>query len=107
MRDRLLYLHVGLDTRNDMSCMIQADGVLMGCSTFGQLAGLLSKGIKFFSMQCEGYLTQNQYKLVPPMAISEQGHMWIPVSGSWTNPAIASAVIFEAALDEHLRNKGL
>eukprot|EP00903_Cladosiphon_okamuranus_P019865 g18259.t1 len=31
-----IVLHVGPDVRNALSCMIHADGVLMGCSTFGQ-----------------------------------------------------------------------
>lgn len=38
-------LHVGSDVQNAMSCMIQADAVLMGCSTFGQVAGLDRKSV--------------------------------------------------------------
>lgn len=87
--------------------MIQADGILMGCSTFGHVAGLLNKGMKFFSLQCLATLAAPHYKLIPPMAIVEQGYMWIPVSGSWPDPAIASQVIFEATLDEHLRNRNM
>lgn len=64
---RDMYLHVGLDVKNDLSCMAMASGVLMGCSTFGQVAGVLSRGIRFFSMECAGWRTTMQYKLIPPM----------------------------------------
>lgn len=87
--------------------MIQADGILMGCSTFGHLAGLLNKGIKLFSLQCLAHAPAPQYKLIPPMAIAEKGYMWVPVSGLWTDPAIVSPAIFEATLDEHLRNRDM
>lgn len=33
-----LVLHVGTDVVNTMSCMIKADGLLLGCSTFGQVS---------------------------------------------------------------------
>lgn len=62
-----LYLHVGLDVENAMSCMIEADGLLMGCSTFGQVAGLYSEGVKFFSVGCEGWKTGANNKMMPPM----------------------------------------
>lgn len=102
-----LYLHVGIDVQNDISCMIQADGILMGCSTFGQISGVLSKGIRFFSFECSGLGTPNHYKMMPPLAIAEKGSMWIPLSGSWHDPVIISQEIFQAALDEHLRNIGV
>lgn len=107
VQGRPLYLHVGLDVQNAMSCMIQADGLLMGCSTFGHVAGLLTDGISFFSTECEGAMSPVQYKMVPPLAIAEQGHMWVPVAGSWRTPALTSTNIFEVALDELLRIKGI
>lgn len=87
--------------------MIQADGILMGCSTFGHIAGLLSEGISFFSAECAGAMSPVHYKMVPQLAIAEQGHMWVPISGSWRDPALNSTTIFEVALDEVLKNKGI
>ncbi|CAN0144776.1 unnamed protein product [Scytosiphon promiscuus] len=95
-----LYLHVGLDVENAMSCMIKADGVLMGCSTFGQVAGMFSEGLRFFSVGCEGWVTPSNYKMVPPMAIAERGDMWVPVSGSWRDPVIRSERILNVALSQ-------
>ncbi|CAM9920162.1 unnamed protein product, partial [Hapterophycus canaliculatus] len=47
-----LVLHVGRDVTDTLSCMIHADGLLMGCSTFGQLAGVLNgDGLSFFSTE--------------------------------------------------------
>lgn len=107
VRDKPLLLHVGQDVRNAMSCMIQADGLLMGCSTFGQLAGLLNKdGLSFFSMECSGLGTAVQYKMIPPLAVAEGGFMWVPVSGSWRDPVLSSRGLFSAALDDLLRVKG-
>ncbi|CAN0219303.1 unnamed protein product [Scytosiphon promiscuus] len=83
-----------------MSCMVNADGILMGCSTFGQVAGVFSEGVKFFSVSCEGWLTGPHYKMVPPMAIAEKGDMWVPVSGSWVDPAIRSEGILHVALSQ-------
>ncbi|CAN0175538.1 unnamed protein product [Scytosiphon promiscuus] len=100
VQGRPLYLHVGLDVENAMSCMIQADALLMGCSTFGQVAGLFSEGVKFFSIGCQGWLTGPHYKMMPPMAVAEQGNMWVPVTGSWRNPAIYSERILEDALSQ-------
>lgn len=37
MQDKNLFLHVSDSAENSMSCMIKADGLLMGCSTFGQV----------------------------------------------------------------------
>lgn len=87
--------------------MIQADGILMGCSTFGQISGVLNKGLSFFSVGCSGQKTLNHYKMMPALAIAEKGNMWVPISGSWHNPVILSQVIFEAALDEHIKNIGV
>lgn len=70
VQDKRLHLHVGPDVENALSCMIEADGLLMGCSTFGQLAGLLSEGIKFFSVSCQGWKTGYHYQMVPPMVRS-------------------------------------
>lgn len=88
--------------------MIQADGLLMGCSTFGQLAGVLNEGgISFFSTGCGGLGTAVQYKMVPPLAVAERGHMWVPVAGSWRDPVLKSSGMFMAALDELLKAKGM
>lgn len=67
IRERDIKLHVGLDARNDLTCMIQADAILTGCSAFGQIAGVLSEGVKFFPVGCEGYLTDPHYKMLPPL----------------------------------------
>lgn len=88
-----------------MSCMIHADGILMGCSTFGHIAGILTKGISFFSMQCHGKRTRDQYRLVPPIALSERGKLWVPVSGSWRNPALWSNGALTEALEDYLAIK--
>lgn len=82
---------------------IQADGVLMGCSTFGQVAGLLTEGIKLFSVGCVGHITPVQYRMIPPLAIAEYGHMWVPIDGSWRNPELTASRIFDAALTTHLK----
>ena len=85
--------------------MTKADGILMGCSTFGHISGVLNEGLKFFSFECAGERTPNHYKMMPPLAIAEQGNLWVPVTGSWHDPSILSEAIFEAALDQHLENK--
>lgn len=88
--------------------MIEADGLLMGCSTFGHMAGVLNhEGISFFSTECDGWRAPIHYKMMPPLAVAERGHMWVPVSGSWRNPVMNAMSIFEVALDELLKNKGL
>lgn len=108
MEGRPLILHIGHDVANALSCMIQADGLLMGCSTFGQLAGVLNRdGISFFSTGCSGLGTAVQYKMVPPLAVAERGYMWAPVDGSWRDPVLRSTEAFETALDELLRSKGM
>lgn len=99
IRDKSIVLHVGSDVQNEMSCMIQADGVLMGCSTFGQIAGLLARGISLFSTRCSGEATPHQYRSIPPLAIAEKGHLWVPIEGSWHDPVLTSRSIFSAALD--------
>ncbi|CAN0162597.1 unnamed protein product [Ectocarpus fasciculatus] len=106
VRDKSFVLHVGSDVQNEMSCMIQADGIVMGCSTFGQIAGLLTRGISFFSTRCNGDATPTQYRSIPPLAIAERGHLWVPVEGSWHDPILSSTSIFRAALDSLLAVKG-
>ncbi|CAN0272624.1 unnamed protein product [Laminaria digitata] len=86
--------------------MIKADGILMGCSTFGQIAGILSEGISFFSMHCSGLTTPMQYKTIPPIAVSERGHLWVPVEGAWHDPVFNKTEILSSSLDTHLGNKG-
>lgn len=98
-------LHVGTNVVQTMSCMIHADGVLMGCSTFGQVAGILSKGISFFSLQCGGDKTPDQYLLIPPMAVAELGKMWVPVDGSWRDPVLWSEESLTEALVELVKTK--
>lgn len=86
--------------------MIQADGLLMGCSTFGQLAGLLNDdGISFFSVACDGLGTAVQYKMMPPLAVAERGYLWVPVEGSWRDPVLRSTGILDTALDELFKLK--
>lgn len=98
-------LHVGNDVENAMTCMTVADGILMGCSTFGQLAGLLTKGISFFSMQCGGKLTPSHYQMIPALAVAERGHMWVPIEGSWRDPVLSSMPAFRHALVSLLKNR--
>lgn len=100
-----IVLQVGSDVQNAMSCMIQADAVLMGCSTFGQVAGLLAKGISLFSTDCGGPSTPYQYKTIPPLAVAERGYLWVPVSGSWRDPVLASTELLEGALDELIASR--
>lgn len=102
MQGKPIILHVGQDVQNAVSCMIKADGVMMGCSTFGQVAGIYTKGISFFSTQCGGSDTPVQYKMVPPLVIAEKGYMWVPIAGSWRDPVNMSTELYEAALDELL-----
>lgn len=102
-----IVLHVGPDVTNALSCMIHADGVLMGCSTFGQVAGLLTKGISMFSMQCGGASTPDQYKSIPPLAVAERGRLWVPIGGSWRDPVMGSPALFRGALDTLLAERTL
>lgn len=103
--NRPLVLHVGEDVSNALQCMTQADGVLMGCSAFGQLAGLLTNGISMFSTSCHGIKTPEQYKMIPPLAISEMGELWVPVEGSWRDPRLTSLSILRKALHKHVESK--
>lgn len=108
MQEKHLYLHVGADVENALSCMIKADGLLMGCSTFGHIAGLLNDGgISFFSTACDGSWAPVHYKMIPPLAVAEGGEMWVPISGSWRNPVLLSMSIFDVALNRLLMNKGI
>ena len=77
----------------------------MGCSTFGQVAGLLTKGISLFSTDCGGPHTPPQYKNIPPLAVAEKGYLWVPISGSWRDPVLASTEILRTALDELIATK--
>lgn len=74
----------------------------MGCSTFGQIAGTLNTGLRFFSTACEGDKTPRHYKLMPPLAVAEGGHSWVPMNGSWRDPVLMSKEILRAEL-ENLR----
>ena len=105
MEEKPIILHVGHDVGNAMSCMIQSDGVMMGCSAFGQVAGLLTEGIRFFSTQCDGTNTPDQLKGMPPLAIAERGYLWVPISGSWRDPVLVSTEILDGALDTLLEYK--
>ena len=100
-----IVLHVGPDVQNAMSCMIQSDAILMGCSTFGQVAGLLTKGISLFSTDCNGPSTPYQYKTIPPLAVAERGHLWVPVAGSWRDPVLESTDLLSGALDDLIAAK--
>ena len=71
VRQKPLFLHVGHDVQNDLACMIQADAVLMGCSTFGHIAGALGLGIKFFSLECGGAASTFHYQMMPPLVRRE------------------------------------
>lgn len=98
-------LHLGSDVKKALSCMIRADAVMMGCSTFGQIAGLFTEGISMFSTACDGYRTPYQYKMIPPMAIVDGGRLWVPILGSWHDPVLASIELFRGALDTHVAAK--
>lgn len=77
----------------------------MGCSTFGQIAGLITKGIKFFSVGCVGRMTPVQYRMMPPLAIAEYGHTWVPIDGSWRTPVLSALGVFKVALTKLIRQK--
>ena len=79
----------------------------MGCSTFGQVAGLFTEGIKFFSVGCVGHMTPVQYRMIPPLAIAEYGHMWVPIDGSWRDPALTAAGTFDVALTKLIHDKNV
>lgn len=96
---KTILLHVGGEAKHDLSCMTQADGVVMGCSTFGQVAGILNTGISMFSLHCGGNKTPQHYKTVPPLAVAENGRLWVPISGSWRDPVLTAVSLFRKALD--------
>lgn len=99
-------LHLGRNAPEALSCMVHADGLLMGCSTFGQLAGVLNGGgISFFSTECGGHGAPLQSKMIPPLTVAERGRMWVPIAGSWRDPVLRAKHIFSAALDELLKRK--
>lgn len=106
VQEKPILLHVHPDVQNAMNCMIQADGVVMGCSTFGQIAGVFTRGISFFSTQCEGSVTPVQYRSIPPLAIAEMGYLWVPISGSWWNPVLKAPALLTGALEALLASKG-
>ena len=83
-----ILLHVGRDVLSSLSCMIQSDGVVMGCSTFGQIAGILTNGISFFTGKCGGRQTAPHYKAIPALAVAERGHLWVPLTGTWNEPML-------------------
>lgn len=100
-----IVLHNGADVQKDLSCMTRADGLLMGCSTFGQVAGILSRGISMFSLHCGGAHTPDQYKTIAPLAVSEMGRLWVPIAGSWRDPIFTSVSLFRRALDDLLSDR--
>lgn len=79
MRDKRLLLHVGLDAQNDLTCMVQADAILMGCSSFGQVAGILSEGLKFFSVGCVGSQTGPQLRMGAPLVRTAEFDLFLSV----------------------------
>ena len=100
-------MNVGGNVVQSLRSMISADGVVMGCSAFGQLAGILSKGIKMFSTGCEGNMTWEQNKMTPLFAIAEMGELWVPLEGSWADPTLTNVGILREALQLHIeRGRG-
>ena len=95
-----IMINVSPDVVNVLGCMIVADGIVMGCSAFGALAGILSNGIKMFTTGCSGRLTWIQNKVSPPLAVSELGYMWVPLSGSWETPMLDKPGLFFRALQQ-------
>lgn len=104
VQDKPMALHLNPDIRNALSCMIKADGIVMGCSTFGQIAGILSQGISFFSMECAGDMTGIKSRMTPGLAVAEKGHRWVPVRGSWLDPVLYSTDILRLAVEEFVEN---
>lgn len=72
-----------------------------------QVAGLLSRGLKFFSIACDGPRTPPHYKTLPPLALAERGEKWIPVNGSWHDPELMSQEILERELSKSFQNTPL
>lgn len=52
-----------------------------------------------FSTQCGGERTPPQYRMIPPLAVSERGRLWVPIVGSWFDPVLEATHIFRSALD--------
>lgn len=102
-----IVLNLGTGVMNSFSCMTEADGILMGCSCFGLAAGILNKGIKLFSVSCKGPSTWEQNQIGPPLAVAEQGGMWVPIVGSWHDPVLEKRNIFKNVLRRYLAEKGL
>ena len=88
--DTNIVLHVGEDVASALPGMIQVDSLLMGRSTFHQMARIPSKSISVFSMEGVGENTPRQYGTNPPQAVAERGHLRVPIEGSWRNPALIS-----------------
>ncbi|CAM9998318.1 unnamed protein product [Ascophyllum nodosum] len=93
-----ILLHVGRDVLSSLSCMIQSDGVVMGCSTFGQIAGILTNGISFFTLECGGRQTQGHYKVLPALAVAERGNLWVPITGTLDEPVLNSTDILRRVI---------
>ena len=106
VRGAPVVLNLGADVVNALSCLIAADGIIMGCSAFAIIAGILSNGMRLFSTGCGGPMTWEQNQIAPPLAISERGEMWVPVGGSWRNPYLRTTHILRQALRQHLANTG-
>ena len=98
IHQRPILLHVGRDVLSGLSCMIQSDGVVMGCSTFGQVAGIFTNGISFFTLGCGGRQTQDHYKALPALAVAERGNLWVPITGTWDGPILNSTDILRRVI---------
>ncbi|CAB1105518.1 unnamed protein product [Ectocarpus sp. CCAP 1310/34] len=100
-----IIFNVGGNVVQSLMSMISADAVVMGCSAFGQLAGILSKGIKLFSTGCEGNMTWEQNKMAPLFAIAELGELWVPLEGSWADPTLTNVGIFRKAFELYVERE--
>ena len=98
VHQKSILLHVGREVLSSLSCMIKSDGVVMGCSTFGQIAGILTNGISFFTVQCKGRVTAPHYKAVPALAVAERGDRWVPITGKWDEPMLNSTDILRRVI---------
>lgn len=105
VRGTSIVLNLDPDAINALECMIEADGVVMGCSPFGSLAGILSRGVKIMSAACRGVMSWEQSQLAPPFAIAERGKMWVPIAGSWHNPTMKSTAVFQHTIKLHIANR--
>ena len=107
INQRYILLHVGRDVLSSLSCMIQSDGIVMGCSSFGQIAGILTRGISFFNVQCTGRQTAPHYKSIPALAVAERGHRWVPVAGTWSEPMLNSTDILRRVIKNQINGGAL